>query len=52
MNRVVDASCPSCYLEDEDIVHMLIRCPALSEFRTTYMGELKQCIQASLGPPA
>ena len=29
---------------------MLIRCPALSAVRTTYMNELKQCIQSSLGP--
>ena len=50
MDGVIDACCPLCCLEEEDIVHMLIRCPALSAVRTTYMNELKQCIQSSLGP--
>ena len=40
MDGVIDVSCPLCCLEDEDIVYMLTRCPALSETRTTYMGEL------------
>ena len=39
MDGVTDASCPLCYLEDEDIVHMLIPCPALSEVRIAdFMG--------------
>ena len=50
MDGVIDACCPLCCLEEEVIVHMLIRCPALSSMRTTYMNELKQCIQSSLGP--
>ena len=50
MDGVTDACCPLCCLEDEDIVHMLIRCPALSAVRTTYINELKQCIQSLLGP--
>ena len=29
---------------------MLIRCPALSAVRTTYINELKQCIKSLLGP--
>ena len=35
MDGVTDACCPLCYLEDEDIVHMLIRCPSLNEVRIT-----------------
>lgn len=49
MDGVFDACCPLCCLEDEDIVHMLTRCPALSTVRTTYINELKQCIQSTLG---
>ena len=50
MDGVIDACCPLCCLEDEYIVHMLIRCPALSAVRTTYINERKQCIQSLLGP--
>ena len=50
MDGVIDACCPLCCLEKEDIVYMLIPCPALSAVRTTYMNELKQFIQSSLGP--
>ena len=49
MDGVTDACCPLCYLEDEDIVHMLIRCPALNEVRITCINELKKCIQTWLG---
>ena len=31
IDSVSDATCPLCCLEDEVIVHMLTRCPALSE---------------------
>ena len=50
MDGVINACCPLCCLEEEDIVHMLNRYPAPSAVRTTYMNELKQCIQSSLGP--
>ena len=49
MDGVTDACCPLCYIEDEDIVHMLIRCPALNEVRITCINELKKCIQTWLG---
>ena len=49
MDGVTDACCPLCYLEDEDIGHMLIRCPALNEVRITCINELKKCIQTWLG---
>ena len=50
MDGVIDACCPLCCLENEDIVHMVIRWPALNAVRTTYINELKQCIQSLLGP--
>ena len=33
-----NATCPLCCLEDGDIVHMLIHCPALSEVRPPYLN--------------
>ena len=50
MEGTVDACCPLCYIEDEDLVHMLTRCPALNIVRTRYINELKQCINSTLGP--
>ena len=52
MDGVADATCPLCYLEDEDLVHMLTRCPALSETRNRYMQVIKQKFQAAVGPSA
>ena len=49
MEGVVDAICPLCCLEDEDLVHMLTRCPALSETRNTYMRNIKQNFEAVVG---
>ena len=39
MDGITDVCCPLCYLEDE-IVNMLIHCPAFSEFPITYINEL------------
>ena len=50
MYGVIDACCTLCCLEDEDIAHILIRCPSLSAVRTTYINELKKCFQSLLGP--
>ena len=52
MEGVVDAICPLCCLEDEDLVHMLTRCPALSETRNTYMRNIKQNFEAVVGSKA
>ena len=41
MDGVIDACCSLCCLEDEDTVRMLIRYPALSAVRTTFINELK-----------
>ena len=47
MEGVVDATCPLCYLEEENIVHIMTRCPALSETRNTYLRNIKQRLQAT-----
>ena len=52
MEGVVDAICPLCCLEDEDLVHMLTRCPALTETRNTYMRNIKQNLEAVVGSTA
>ena len=50
MEGTVDACCPLCYIEGEDLVHMLTRCTVLNIVRTTCINELKQCINSTLGP--
>ena len=35
--------------EDEDIDHMLLRCPALRCVSNQYLAELKECLQQHLG---
>ena len=37
----VQATCPLCRLEDEDIGHMLLRCAALRCVRNQYLAELR-----------
>ena len=49
LEGIVDACCPLCCLEDEDLVHMLTRCPALSETRIIYLNNIKQCVRNDLG---
>ena len=52
MEEVVGATCPLCYLEDEDIVHILTRCPAHSETRNTYLRNIKHSFQATVSSSA
>ena len=52
MEGVVDATCHLCYLEDEDIVHMLMRCSKLSETRHTYLRNIKQSFQVTVSSSA
>ena len=52
MEGASDATCPLCCLEDEDIVHMLTQCPALSEVRSLHLDDVKRCLQDALGPHA
>ena len=42
MDGVTDATCPMCYLEDEDITHVLTRCPALCKVRNLHLAEIKK----------
>lgn len=49
LDGVSSSTCPLCCLEDEDIVHMLTRCPALNTTRQQYLGDIKQSLQHFLG---
>ena len=40
----VNATCPLCQLEDEDTLHLLIKCNALYVYRKESMKELKDII--------
>ncbi|MES9879262.1 MAG: reverse transcriptase domain-containing protein [Sedimenticola sp.] len=46
----VDATCPLCRLEPEDISHMLTRCPALHQSRVNAITDLRQYITEHHGP--
>lgn len=43
-NGSVNAECPHCCLEDEDMLHMLARCPAFYEIRLSTIHTLKDII--------
>ncbi len=45
----VDPICPLCRLENEDIVHMITRCPALHEARKEPMSALRQFVINRVG---
>ena len=45
MEGVPNATCPLYCIEDEDIVHMLTLCPALSEVRSPHLDDVKRCLQ-------
>ena len=40
----VDAVCRHCYLEDEDLLHLLARCPAFYNIRVKTVSSLKDTI--------
>jgi hypothetical protein len=48
-NYTVDATCQLCHLEDEDIVHMVTRCPALEKLRRQYIPRIKEEIRKIKG---
>ena len=52
IDGVSDATCPLCCLEDGVIVHMLTRCPALTEVRSSHLDDLKRRLQDALDPHA
>ena len=49
IDSVKEAMCPLCCLEDEDLEHMLLRCPTLSSIRSHHLTELKRYLQQKLG---
>lgn len=45
----IDPRCPMCRLEDEDLSHMLTRCPALDASRREPIGWIRNCIKRNYG---
>ena len=45
-----DPVCKLCKQQEEDIVHMLLYCPLLSEIRTSHYTELRDFVSNNLGP--
>ena len=43
-NGTVDAVCRHCYLEDEDLLHLLARCPAFYNIRVKTVSSLRDII--------
>lgn len=48
-NGSVNAVCPHCHLEDEDLLHMLARCPAFYSIRSSTVQTLKNIIVQATG---
>ncbi len=44
-NCAVDPTCQLCRIEDEDIVHIITRCPALNQIRKLYIPKIKAVLQ-------
>ena len=38
----VDPTCPLCRMENEDIIHFLIKCNSLHQYRRKYLHDLKE----------
>ena len=47
INSVKEATCPLCCLEDEDLKHMLLRCPALSSVRSHHLTGMAEKIHSA-----
>ena len=45
----VEQTCPLCRLAAEDLQHMLLRCPALSEVRSPLFSSTRQLLISYLG---
>ena len=45
----VEQICPLCILAAEDLQHMLLRCPALSEVRSPLFSSIRQLVISHLG---
>ena len=44
----IDATCQLCCLEDEDIYHLVTRCPAFHDIRVATVERLKQIVLAQI----
>ncbi|CAC5407671.1 unnamed protein product [Mytilus coruscus] len=45
----VDATCPICFIEDENLIHFITRCPAFEGIRRNHYGLIKQQIVLKIG---
>ena len=43
-HKTVDPSCPHCQLEDDDIHHVVCRCPAFYEYRVSVLSQFRQAV--------
>lgn len=48
-NMNLDATCPICQLEEEDIIHFLTRCPVLEGIRRESLGVIKRITINKIG---
>ncbi len=46
---LIQSTCQMCYIEDEDIHHMLLRCPALATARQEPLERLKRMVFSAVG---
>ena len=46
----VEKTCPLCRLDSEDLTHMLLRCPALSDVRKVSLAQIRDLVGEKAGP--
>ena len=48
-NQEVDPKCPLCRLDDEDLVHFILKCPALANIREIHIKDLRTLVIGKVG---
>ena len=48
-NQEVDPKCPLCRLDDEDLVHFILKCPALANIREIHIKDLRDLVIGKVG---
>ena len=48
-NQEVDPKCPLCRLDDEDLVHFILKCPALANIREIHIKDLRALVIGKVG---
>ena len=46
----IEKTCPLCRLDSEDLTHMLLRCPALSDVRKVSLAQIRDLVGERSGP--